>query len=228
MTYVGAGTILYYKDVETGVYNVLIGDESRYLEDSIPTMKLAHPDTGIIFDLQSFSDYQTVRANSIGEAMMQFDWRARSLSERANQQIRYDKPIQNSDSQIYSTHYRISSGKHGICKGRHEARDKSLYGTALRELCEETGIVLKKQNVTGVYVYERPHMKHTSYMIELTDDQREEIKTKINVRNTDYYGEMFSLRFLPLVGAYDKTMNVLTTLALRDFLRLMNKRVEKQ
>jgi hypothetical protein len=33
---------------------------------------------------------------------------------------------------------------------------------------------------------------------------------------------------LPLVGAYDKTMNVLTTLALRDFLRLMNKRVEKQ
>lgn len=227
MTRIGAGVILYYKD-DKGVYHILVGHESRYVQDGISDMKLRNPETGTLFDAQSFSEYQNVQTNSLTDAMAIFDWRARSLSEIAHQHIRYDKPKYFSDSAMYRTHYRICSNKNvGICKGRREYYDSTLYSTALRELTEEAGIRLKKQNVTGMYVYNQYDIHHTIYMIELTDQQREEAQIKINVRNADYYGELFQLHFLPLVGTYKKDLNTLTKSAVYDFLCLMKKRSEK-
>ena len=189
----GAGAVLYYKDANQDSY-VLVGNESRYLQDSIHTKNLKHPDTGETLTKDALREYQRANVTNRYEARAIFHERAKKLSEQLGEHVRYDTPKQRSDG-TYSCHYRtLNTENVGIIKGHAEAGEYPIH-TAVREVEEELGFSIQAQPVTLV---DRMvgNCEYYLFTIYLTKDLYDRIVSIMEARNKDTFGEMFDLRFV--------------------------------
>ena len=189
-----AGVIVYHVDPTTQKCSVLVGRESVFLQDTIEGRNLLHPDTGIPFTKETFSEYQNVKAENANGATQLFNWRAQALSLALMQPVKYDKPRFFQSTGIYRVHYRIQKFQNaGIIKGRMDDGESPVRA-ALRELHEEVGISVKQLWLSWEYKDALDHI----YSVKVDDKQRKEMEDVIAERNRVSYGEMFDLQFIPL------------------------------
>lgn len=212
-----SGVLVYHIDPITQKCSVLVGKESIFLQDGIENRNLLHPDTGLPFSKETFSEYQNVTAENANIATQLFNWRAQALSLALMQPIKYDKPRYFQESGIYRVHFRIQKFQNaGIIKGRMDDGESPLR-TALRELHEEVGISVKQVRLSWEYKDGMDYM----YSANVNDKQRKEIEEVIAERNRVSYGEMFDLQFVPLsqkgLNRYSKRYNDASHKALMRF-----------
>jgi 8-oxo-dGTP pyrophosphatase MutT (NUDIX family) len=212
----GAGVVLVHNN--GGIIRVLAGLESRYLTDLIQEIDLDN--NGRIRQIVELERGSPI----LGQARVDFAHRAQRLSARRGETIQFSQPTL--ENGIYTTKYRVSTGRFGIPKGRREGQETPL-ANAIREVREEVGINVflndgdRQPDVAGpggsVYAIFRRQVGNADAA---------GIVQRFGQRAVEGYGEMFDINFYTpdeiLAGNPNMiTRNALNQLPGANFIPLM-------
>jgi hypothetical protein len=202
----GAGIIVWTRDVvNPSIKYVLVGKESRWLEDLNPAKSpSSHFDPATLAKIKEFQEYTV--DDEYKNANMFFTAKAKELETilkrnpimiqnafKDNYMVRFDTPKKLS-GKGYGVHYRFlpNGFKRGIVKGGTEPEDMNdRQNTILREFAEEVGIKLPKADLSFVMNVD----DYDIFQDEISGDIVKIMNSRIQERTRDRKGEMYDLVF---------------------------------
>jgi 8-oxo-dGTP pyrophosphatase MutT (NUDIX family) len=182
----GAGTVLFYRD-ERNVPFILVGKESRWLQDYYPTDDIFHRQI-----LEGLHKFSTLEAHAIFEA------RAKKISKEIGKYVSYDTLVTEDDA--WQTHFRVEAqvpdkNFWGIPKGGVVGElDETPVATATREFQEETGIELFGEHCQFMGVDRGYHF----FMYEIPEHLVSHFTDIVQTTRAHHSGELHRLHFMSL------------------------------
>ena len=178
--------MLFYRDEHHEPF-VLVGKESRWLQDYFPTDDIFQRQM-----LEGLHKFSTIEAHAIFEA------RAKKISKEIGKYVSYDTLT--ADDNAWRTHFRVeaqSPDKNfwGIPKGGIvDHLDETPVATATREFEEETGIELFGEHCQFIGVDRGYHF----FMYEVAFDMVSHFSDIVQATRAHHNGELHRIHFMSL------------------------------